>query len=127
MMNNVYLFVGKEDVEKSNEQIFKSTKKLSAVKKDSTSSMKSNNESSRKKSQTKKKSSVDNKVDRKTSNPRKSSQKSGDNNVIKTSLTVRLKSKNTEEAEKKVVPNGKYYCKSAYMYMYIYVYCIFSF
>ena len=107
IMNNVYPFVGKEDVEKSNEQIFKSTKKLSAVKKESTSSMKSNNESSRKKSQPKKKSSVDSKVDRKTSNSRKSSQKSGDNNLIKTSLTVRLKSKNTEEAEKKVVPNGK--------------------
>ena len=106
IMNNVYLFVGKEDIEKSNEQIFKSTKKLSAAKKESTSSMKSNNESSRKKSQPKKKSSVDSKVDRKTSNSRKSSQKSGDN-VIKTSLTVRLKSKNTEEVEKKIVPNGK--------------------
>lgn len=105
---NLHLSVGKvlEDVEKSNEQIFKSTKKLSAIKKESTS-MKSNNESSRKKSQPKKKSSVDSKVDRKTSNPRKSSQKSGDSNVIKTSLTVRLKSKNTEEVEKKVIQKGK--------------------
>ena len=61
-------------------------------------------ESSRKKSQPKKKSSVDSKVDRKSSNPRKYSQKSSDNIVIKTSLTVR---KNTEKVEKKVVPNGK--------------------
>ena len=60
----------------------------------------SNTESSRKKSQTKKKNSVDSKSDRKSSNPRKSSQKSGDC-VIKTSMTVRLKSLNTDtETEK---------------------------